>query len=274
MTQDVWLTGHPYLLSVAEFHAQVEQAVVSVPAALACIPDWPDYEPDYLGGVPLLRSGRSAIDLSPVGITLGALIGQLGSARLPDKLAQEIRDLQLAWGQDPAFSQRAVATLLDPVASESTHLGILRCLGWIVMSRYLSRIVVAFARWRNEECWLRRYCPTCGSLPAMAQLTGVDLARLRLLACGCCGTRWRYQRKGCPFCQNEDDFRLGILMLEGEEELRIDYCGSCSGYIKTYNGSGCESLMLADWTSLHLDIIARDQGLNRFATSLYLPYQV
>jgi FdhE protein len=55
----------------------------------------------------------------------------------------------------------------------------------------------------------------------------------------------------------------------GEENLRIDYCGSCGGYIKTYNGSGSESVLLADWTSLHLDVIARDRGLNRLAVSLY-----
>lgn len=68
---------------------------------------------------------------------------------------------------------------------------------------------------------------------------------------------------------NEDDARLGILVVEEEKELRIDYCECCNGYIKTYNGSGSESLLLADWTSLHLDIIARDQGLNRLAASRY-----
>jgi len=44
---------------------------------------------------------------------------------------------------------------------------------------------------------------------------------------------------------------------------------SCGGYIKTYNGSGNESLLLADWTSLHLDVITRDRGLHRSAASLY-----
>jgi hypothetical protein len=39
--------------------------------------------------------------------------------------------------------------------------------------------------------------------------------------------------------------------------------------IKTYEGQGSESVLLADWTSLHLDIMARDRGLMRFAGSLY-----
>ena len=58
-------------------------------------------------------------------------------------------------------------------------------------------------------------------------------------------------------------------MVGEETDLRIDYCDCCNGYIKTYDGRGNESMLLADWTSLHLDIIARDQGLNRLAVSLY-----
>jgi FdhE protein len=58
-------------------------------------------------------------------------------------------------------------------------------------------------------------------------------------------------------------------MVEGEGKLRIDHCESCGGYTKTYNGSGNESLLLADWTSLHLDVIALNQGLHRSAASLY-----
>jgi FdhE protein len=57
--------------------------------------------------------------------------------------------------------------------------------------------------------------------------------------------------------------------VEGEAGLRIDYCEACSGYVKTYDGEGSESVLLADWTSLHLDIIARDRGLMRCAGSLY-----
>ena len=101
----------------------------------------------------------------------------------------------------------------------------------------------------------------------MAQLVGIDPGRLRLLSCGRCRTR--YRRTGCPFCENRDDHRLAVLDVEGEDGLRIDYCESCRGYLKTYNGVGHETILLADWTSLHLDVIARDRGLKRLAGSLY-----
>ena len=136
------------------------------------------------------------------------------------------------------------------------------------LTRHLRPVVSAFAKWRDEERWLRNTCPVCGALPAMAQLIGVDPGRMRFLACGCCGSRWRYRRTACPFCE-ADSLRLGIVTVEGEAELRLDYCEACRGYLKTYNGVGREALLLADWTSIHLDLVARERGLKRLATSLY-----
>lgn len=271
MTEDAWVIAHPYLLSVAQFHKQVEKTAASLPSALACVPNWHDYEVDYLSGVPLLQSCGSTIDLRPVGIILEALIAKLGSTPLPDKLAQDIRELQRELDQDADASQRAVAKLFDLDTRASMDCGLLQYLGWTVMAHYLSRVVDAFGHWRDEERWLRRYCPTCGALPAMAQLAGSDPVRVRFLSCGCCRTLWQYQRRGCAFCENQDEHRLAILVIEGERDLRIDHCESCGGYIKTYNGSGNELLLLADWTSLHLDIIARDRGWRRLAASLYEP---
>jgi FdhE protein len=105
-------------------------------------------------------------------------------------------------------------------------------------------------------------------MPAMAQLAGEEHGRQRFLSCGCCGTRWHFQRTCCPFCES-DSQRLESMIVEGESGLRIDHCASCAGYIKTYDGLGDESLLLSDWSSLHLDVLAADRGLKRLAASLY-----
>ncbi|MGH7304094.1 MAG: formate dehydrogenase accessory protein FdhE [Candidatus Rokuibacteriota bacterium] len=63
-------------------------------------------------------------------------------------------------------------------------------------------------------------CPTCGSAPAMGQLSGADPGRQRFLSCGGCGTRWRYRRTQCPFCEN-DSQRFAVLAVQGEAGLRI-----------------------------------------------------
>jgi len=268
MNKTDWITRHPYLRPIAEFESQVEMAALCLRANFASVPHWPDYMEDFRAGVPLLYSSTSRIDLRPVATIVESLLEKLSASSLPEQLALEIRDLDAELHNTPEGPQRAVAWLLDENVQAPRQSGMLRYVGWTVMARYLSRVVGQFDGWREEECWLRSYCPTCGSLPAMAQLAGVE-SRMRLLSCGCCTTRWRFRRTGCPFCENQDDHRLAVVAVEGEAGLRIDHCESCTGYIKTYNGTGCESLLLADWTSLHLDIIAQDRGWKRLAASLY-----
>jgi FdhE protein len=269
MTQDVWLESHPYLRRVADFHAQVAMAAASIPSGSAQIPNWDNYRGDYQAGIPLLRSAHAAIDFEPAEAILVSLVESMASKPSPEKLALECRVSGTQLRGELNAPRRAVAWLLGEEAFNPAHPGLLRYLGWTALAKFLYPLGNAFATWREEEQWLRSYCPTCGTPPAMAQLVGSDPGRLRLLSCGCCSTRWRYRRIGCPFCQGADDHRLSSLAIEGEKYLRIDYCQSCQAYLKTYDGAGSETLFLADWTSLHVDIIARDRGLNRLAASLY-----
>ena len=269
MTREVWLTRHPYLQSLADFQVQVETALSVVPIPRPATPHWDDYLCDFSSGVPLLHSAGVAIDLEPAQEVITCLIEELASRPLRLRLAKEIPALATELRGEPDAPRRAVRWLIHEHECTSSYPGLLRYLGWTALRRFLRPTVNAFGKWRDEERWLRRYCPTCGSLPTMAQLVGVDAGRTRLLLCGCCGTGWRYRRTGCPFCETEDEHRLSVVAIEGENGLRIDYCGSCGGYLKTYDGGGGESFLLEDWTSLHLDIVARDRGLKRSASSLY-----
>jgi len=269
MIQDVWLESHPYLRSVADFHAQVAMAAANIPSGSARIPNWDCFLGDYQAGIPLLRISQAAINFEPAEAILVSLIESMASKPLPGKLALECRVSGTQLRGELNAPRRAVAWLLGDVAFSPAYPGLLRYLGWTALARFLYPLRDAFGTWREEEQWLRSYCPTCGTLPAMAQLVGSDPGRLRLLSCGCCSTRWQFRRIGCPFCENADDHRLSALAIEGEKHLRIDYCQSCGAYLKTYDGSGSEQFFLADWTSLHLDIIARDRGLKRLAASLY-----
>jgi FdhE protein len=204
--------------------------VAATDIPVARMPDWEDYRADFLAGVPLLSSTNAGVDFEP--------------------------------------GERIAATLAEQLAAGVTSAGLLRYLSWTVMARYLSPVITAFAGWRDEERWLRRQCPTCGSLPAMAQLVGADPGRKRLLVCGCCHTRWQFARTGCPFCETNAQ-RLASVTVAGESGLRIDHCESCHGYLKTYDGEGNEALLLSDWSSLHLDLLAHDRGLKKLAASLY-----
>jgi len=269
MTHDVWLARHPYLKPVAGLHAVVEAVAAEISIPDAAIPDWNSYAGDFHNGVPLLLSSIVPIDFSPAARAVISLTENLAVRSLPARLSEQIQVLDSEIRSHSEAPPGAVAWLLDGASFAPRHPGLLQYLGWTVLSRYLKPVVLAFKNWRDEECWLRNYCPTCGSSPTMAQLVGADPERLRLLSCGCCKTLWRYRRTGCAFCENSEGQRLAVLAVEGENGLRIDYCEDCGGYLKTYKGEGSEDVLLKDWTSLHLDIVARDRGLKRFGTSLY-----
>lgn len=268
MTTDLWMEAHSYLRPLADLSAQVDHAAAGIDVPDACMPDWEDYRADFLAGVPLLPSTAAAVDLEPGGRMAGAILERLASETSSGRLAAETRALDTELRREARVSRRLADFLLGDETLRPPFPGLSRYLAWTATARFLRPVVNAFDGWRDEERWLRSYCPTCGSLPAMAQLIGVDPGRRRLLSCGCCGTRWRYRRIGCPFCESADDHRLSALAIEGEN-LRIDYCQSCRAYLKTYNGEENETFFLADWTSLHLDVIARDRGLKRLANSLY-----
>jgi FdhE protein len=255
-THDIWLAGHRYLQSVADVCALVEAAAARAPGPDSGSPRWEDYLADFHAGVPLIVSERAAIDVGDPVAIVASVLDRLQELPVPASLASRCRALH-----DDLRSAHE--------AQPRVEAGLFRVLLWAVLARQLRPVIDAFAQWRDEDRWLRNYCPTCGDPPAMAQLTGQDPGRLRLLSCGSCRTRWRYRRMGCPFCENPDNHRLSVVGVEGERPLRIDFCESCRGYLKTYDGQGSEDVMLADWTSLHLDFIARDRGLQRRARSLY-----
>jgi FdhE protein len=269
VTADAWLTSHPYLQGVADLHAIIERAASGTSPPNPTTLSLDEYRDDFLRGVPLLHSSAITIDWMPVEKSIQTLVETLASSRLPGNLSEETQRLCTELCADPDGPRRVVAWLLLQDDFVLACPGLLRYLGWTAMSRYLRPVMDSFDRWRDEDQWLRSYCPTCGSLPAMSQLIGVDQGRRRLLCCGCCGTRWQYRRTRCPFCENAEDDRLGVLTVEGESGLRIDYCKSCQCYLKTYAGEGSEAVLLADWTSIHLDVVACDRGLKRLAASLY-----
>ena len=266
-TREGWLEAHPYLQPVAKLCAEVDRAARAIDVGRAGVPSWDAYDADFRAGVPLLRSAGAAIDLEPAGRATAALAERLAEAA-SGPFTEDAARLDVALRHEPRAARRVADWLLGEGELAPPAPGLLRYLGWTAMARYLSSVVGAFEKWRNDELWLRSHCPTCGSLPAMAQLLGTDPGRKRLLVCGGCASRWQFPRTKCPFCE-DDSQKQSVVAVQGEAGLRIDYCPSCSGYLKTYDGQGNEDLLLSDWSSLHLDLVAHDRGLKRRAASLF-----
>ena len=268
MTLDDWVGSHRFLQPIALMRARID-AAVDAGASETPLPAWDDYAEDFAMGVPLLRSFDAAVDLEPAGRRIVGAIDRIASGPERDALTEDARALCLELdgvGEPP--HRLVIEWLLGDESWIPPAAGLLRCAGWLAVSASLRPVLDGFARWRDDDRWLRRYCPACGSLPAMAQLAGRDPGRRRMLSCGCCGSRWRFGRTECPFCEQESH-RLAGHAVHGEGGLRIDYCDACHAYLKTYDGEGNEAVLLADWTSFHLDVVAQDRGLKRVAASLY-----
>lgn len=110
--------------------------------------------------------------------------------------------------------------------------------------------------------WNYGYCPLCGSSPDIAYL---DTNGKRYLHCELCGYEWNYPRLKCPFCENDNPKELGYFVSEEEDGFRIDFCKKCNSYIKTVDMRIIEtlgSLELENLTTLHLDMLAYEQGFN------------
>ncbi len=261
ITLDAWLAAHPYLQPVGRFCREVEAAAGGM-TARASAPDWEDYAPDFPAGVPLLKSVDAEMDLDAAGRAVVDLVRRIA----PRSSGRRRRARRTCPKTAPP--RRVVDWLLGEETLAPAAPGLLRYLGWTAMTAYLS------ARRRPVRRVAGRGEMAAALLPDVRVAARDGAARRQgpgahaLLVCGCCGTRWQYSRTGCPFCE-ADARRLTTLAVDGEGGLRIDSCDLCQAYLKTYDGEGNEAVLLADWTSLHLDVVAHDRGLKRLAASLY-----
>jgi FdhE protein len=264
--RDAWLKTHPFLEGIARFQAAVDDASAAGAAPIAP-PDLDALAGEQKLGVPLLASAAARLGHGPPAADLlGLVLERLGGASLPGKLGAACRALRTRL-RAPEERARAIAWIASGQGEAPPDAGLLRFLGWTALARVLAPVVAAVEARGGGE-WTQPLCPTCGAPPAMAQLVESPAGKQRLLSCGGCRTRWRWKRIGCPFCEEEAADRQEALEIEGEP-LRIDLCSACKGYLKTYVGEGEEALFLADWTSLHLDALAAERGLERRAASLY-----
>jgi FdhE protein len=122
-------------------------------------------------------------------------------------------------------------------------------------------------RWASSisASWVEGYCPVCGSLPAFAEVRGIE--RNRYFRCGRCGGEWHARALYCPYCAMSDHDELVQLVPEkGGSNAVIDACQRCFGYVKTFTRlQGCSpgTVMLEDLASVDLDVAAIEHGFAR-----------
>ncbi|MDR3762934.1 MAG: formate dehydrogenase accessory protein FdhE [Acidobacteriota bacterium] len=265
--QEHWIESHPYLREVAEFEQKITAAFAGAKAGEIAMPQWAPILEKYVQGIPLLENTDQLIYAQAAGSVLSQALESLVAIGLTESIqpsAQSLLDHLRSGADAPAAAIQWVYNG-DPTHPPVDSSGLLRLLAWPAIVRALQPVLNSFAELRKEDDWGHGDCPVCGAPPAMASI----LANTpRKLVCGYCRTSWQFRRIGCAFCDNVDPKELEIFTSEEEPLFRLDHCKLCNGYLKTYTGRENMDLFLSDWASLHLDLVARQNGLERKAGAL------
>jgi len=127
------------------------------------------------------------------------------------------------------------------------------------MRPILTRSAEAIMARTDFTGWNKHICPLCAGEPDMAVITP---AAERLLVCGRCAARWRFDQIACPYCLNEERTRITSLASR-DGKYRISCCDVCLRYIKAYDArrAGRPLMVVVDSVAtLPLDAAAIQRG--------------
>jgi len=113
------------------------------------------------------------------------------------------------------------------------------------------------------DFWEEGYCPICGELPPIAQISSHK--GIKLLFCAACGIEWPFPLLRCPFCSHEEE-EVKHLSVESEKQYRIEVCKACGKYLKAVDPELIGTpvpLDIENIVTLHLDILAQGHGYRR-----------
>ncbi|HHW06901.1 MAG TPA: formate dehydrogenase accessory protein FdhE [Clostridia bacterium] len=277
---EAWVALHPHLKEIG----RLQQLVLWVwdqhaPAGDLKEPvvNWHEVKRELQRGKPAITvAAWHEVMVRQAAVLLQQMTAAFAAADLPGELRRQAQRLQALFEDQPELPGRLIQ---DALADQGPGLAELERAGvspgvavfflWSVLPRLLQPLIQQVESWQQSGQWERAYCPVCGQLPAMAHLVRTGKGRERELVCGRCQTRWHYKRMGCPYCESDDYGALKILEPHGAPDWRIDTCDHCRGYLKTYTGEGNEAVALADWSTLHFDVIGQNRGFQRFGFQRY-----
>jgi formate dehydrogenase maturation protein FdhE len=122
-------------------------------------------------------------------------------------------------------SARPEAPSIDPIA-----LGLEPAL-LQAMRPFLTRSADAIMARSDLTSWKNGHCPLCAGDPDFAVITP---AADRLLICGRCSARWRFDQIMCPFCLNADRRRITSFATR-DGQYRLFACDECRRYLKAFD---------------------------------------
>jgi len=254
---------YPFLEGLFVIQAQVKDSLNL---------DSPDLLPDLVNmkwaeGSPLLRRWEFPLDLKAAAMVLARVKDVIPESNHPflNAYAALSKALDRHPEQDEAIWRSFLEHELEPweewMDIQELDISILLFLARSCLRPSLEWVAEdLLTRYPLPASWLKGYCPICGSLPALLFLRGEGE---RMAYCSWCGTTWGLHRLQCPTCDNRYHESLGYFDVEGEPYYRVHYCRLCKSYFKlidTRELLNFPYLPLEEWTTLHLDLLARQEG--------------
>jgi FdhE protein len=165
-----------------------------------------------------------------------------------------LRPLVVGWFDAAAARGRAEAAPKSAPPSEALDQVLA-----LAMRPFLERCADVAQQRADFSGWSHPYCPLCGGEPEFAVLGSTGA---RLVICGRCTARWRFDEAVCPFCRNDD---RSLLPSFGSPDgmYRLYACDVCHRYLKAYDTrQGGRPVMLAvdAVATLPLDAAAIQRG--------------
>ena len=271
-----YLEAHPFLQETAELQLAMSAAIQKTVGPME-FPEDNEVKELTQDGVPLLQSkdlqDRVVAALQP---QISAVLAELLPLACPQPM-QEALQVWAEWTKKQSMDKQAelIGLLLRQEDEKLTALmqaeklpeQLVRTVLWQMVEALVPAQLKDYDFWQNAG-WAKNYCPVCGRQPVLAHLRKEKEGRARFLLCDGCHTEWPFARVGCVYCGNEDLTQMHILEPEGQTAMRMDVCGKCQSYIKTYNEEGTESVYLHDWATIHLDLLAEEKGLRKNGSRL------
>ena len=223
------------------------------------------------GGLPLIDFTGKEYDLTRPKEYFNSLIS-IAEKRMPEaakNIVSIIKNQQFNWEKmiRASFDHTGEETDAEKLISGSdaaANLDLIDLFAEESLRPELESVAEKYREIIARSNWTEGYCPICGKEPKIGEIRKEEEGK-RYLFCHQCGFKWYFHRIKCPFCGNEEQHSLAYFEVEGEERYRVDVCNKCRRYIKTVElpkSSEEPNLDVEDIATLHLDMIAYDEGYN------------
>ena len=193
-------------------------------------------EAEYLNGLlaagPILKFEHLPVDWSDLRFLLRATATAMRNHdALEDADHRRAEDLALQAERLPGIVRTWYEAMQPGAGPVSPELAGLESVLQQAMRPFLTRAGDAVMARSDLAGWNRGSCPLCGGEPDLAVITA---AADRLLICGRCAARWRFEPLTCPFCLNADRSRI-TSFASRDGQYRLYACDVCERYIKAYD---------------------------------------